>query len=522
MKYFKKSSWVGIVAVLALAANSFAAGGKTFTFRLAAEPLTLDWNRAHTPIETYLLMNLMEGLVTFDDQLKIENQLASTWTRSADGRTYTFKIRKGVKWSDGTPLKAQDFVYSWKRLITASTAASYAYLLFDVVNAEKYFKGQIKDFSQVGIKATDDLTFQVTLTKPVAHWIYIPTFWVTFPLRQDIVEKYGAAWEKPGRMVTVGAYTLEKYEIDSKIVLKANPNYYGTRGNVEEALGLIVKDDSTAMTLYESGKFDFVTDLSSLDLKRFAGKSELKAFPYLKTTYLGFSVNRTPVSNVKLRRAIGMAIDKSKAATLLYGGQIPATSFIPPLVASHSKKAGLPFDPARAKKELEGAGLDLSKPIQVELLITSRDKSMVMAQFIQGELKKNLGIEVTIQPFDNKTYRAQVALNRYPLFLLSWSADYPDPENFLSLFLSDSGNNRTAWKFPAYDKLVDEARTTLNAKKRDRLYTEAQKILVEDQVPILPLYYEPNMALVRPTISGLTLNPLNYLILKKIKVQETK
>ncbi|MBL7715088.1 MAG: peptide ABC transporter substrate-binding protein [Bdellovibrionales bacterium] len=514
---FKGACYFSALASLLLATSVSA---KTFTFRLASEPLTLDWNRAHTPVETYLLMNLMEGLVTFDDGLKIENQLASTYTRSPDGRVYTFKIRKGVKWSDGVALKAQDFVYSWKRLITASTAASYAYLLFDVVNAEKFFKGQIKDFSQVGIKAIDDLTFQVTLTKPVAHWIYIPTFWVTFPLRQDIVEKYGAAWEKPGRMVTVGAYSLEKYEIDSKIVLKANANYYGTRGNIDEAVGLLVKDDSTAMTLYESGKFDFVTDLSSLDLKRFAGKPELKAFPYLKTAYLGFSVNRPAVSNVKLRRAIGMAIDKSKVAGLLYGGQIPATSFVPPLMASHSKKSGLPYDPARAKKELESAGLDLSKPIQLELLIMSRDKSMVMAQFIQGELKKNLGLEVTIQPFDNKTYRAQVALNRYPLFLLSWSADYPDPENFLSLFMSDSGNNRTAWKNPSFDKLVEEARTTLDAKKRDKLYSDAQKILVEDQAPIIPLYYEPNTALVRSTVTGLTLNPLNYLILKKIKIKE--
>ncbi len=491
---------------------------KTFTFRLASEPMTLDWNRAHTPIETYLLMNLMEGLVTFDQNLVVQNQLASSWKRSKDGRVYTFKIRPDVKWSDGVPLKAQDFVFSWKRLLTPSTAASYAYLLFDVEGAEAFFKGGSKDFSTVGIKATDDLTLQVTLTKPVAHWISIPTFWVTFPLRQDIVEKYGAAWEKPGRMVTLGPFTLAEYAIDSKIVLKANPQYTGQRGNIDLAVGLIVKDDSTAMTLYETGKFDFVTDLSSLDLKRMAGKPDLKSFPYLKTAYLGFSVNRPNISNVKLRRAIGMAIDKTKFGAMLYGNQEAATSWVPPKVLAFSKKVGLPYDPVKAKQELESAGLDLSKGLQLELLTPSRDKNMVLAQYLQAELKKNLNIDLAIQSFDNKTFRAQIALNRYPLFLLSWSADYPDPDNFLSLFTSDSGNNRTAWKNAKFDEKVNAARYSLDPKTRERLYGETQKLMQEDQAAIVPLYYEPNMALVRPRVKGLELNPLNYLILRKINL----
>ena len=450
---------------------------KTFTLRIPGEPETLDWNRAHTMVETYILMNLMEGLVTFDKDLKVIPALAETWTKSQDGRTFTFRLRKGVKWSDGVPLKAADFVYSWKRLLSPVTAASYAYFLFDVEGAELYYKNKITDFSAVGIKALDDLTLQVKLARPVQHWMYIPTFWVTFPLRQDVVEAHGGSWDKPGRMVTLGPYTLAAHDIDSKIIMKANPLYYGTRGNVEQIEALIVKDDSTALSLYESGKFDFLTDISTLDLKRLEGRPDLKAFPYLKTGYIGFSVNKFPLTNVKVRRAIAMAIDKSKLPQILHGGQEPATSFVPPRMMGHSKQVGLPFDPAKAKAELRSAGLDLSKPLKVEILLPNWDKQLTIAQFVQSELKKNLGIVVQIEAFDHKTFRANLDLHAYSLFEASWSADFPDPDNFLSMYMSDSGNNRTTWKNSKFDERVLEARNITNPKARERAYLETQKML---------------------------------------------
>ncbi|MCM2323090.1 MAG: peptide ABC transporter substrate-binding protein, partial [Oligoflexia bacterium] len=276
----------------------------TFFLRLPADPETLDWNRAHTTIETYLLMNLMEGLVAFDSNLKVTPSLAESWTISEDQRTYTFKIRKGVKWSDGVPLRAQDFVYGWKRLLSPVTAAAYAYFLYDIEGAEWFNKGKLKDFEAVGIKALDEHTFQVRLARPVAHFLSIPTFWVTFPVRQDIVEKHGSSWATPGRMATVGPYTLSSRDLDSKIVLGVNPYYYGRRGNIERIVALIVRDDATALSLYDAGKLDFVPDIPTVDLKRLSGRPDLKAFPYLKTAYMGFVTNRYPVSNVKVRRAI--------------------------------------------------------------------------------------------------------------------------------------------------------------------------------------------------------------------------
>lgn len=467
-------------------------------------------------------MNLMEGLLTFDEDFKVAPALAQSWTRSPDGLTYTFKLRPDVKWSDGVALKAQDFVYSWKRLISPVTAASYAYLLFDIEGAEDFYKGKVKSFDSVGIKALDERTFQVKLIRPVAHWIYIPTFWVTFPLRQDVVEKHGESWAKPGRMVTLGPFTLAAHDIDSRIVLKSNHLYYdsaqGKRGNIDQLVGLIVKDDSTALTLYESGRFDLLTDIATLDLKRLGGHKDLKTFPYLKVGYLGFAINKYPVSNVKVRRAISMAIDKSKIGDVLHGGQKSAHSLVPPGVLGYSPEIGLPYNPTQAKAEWRMAGLDQKRKLVLELLCPNWDKQLTLAQFIQGELKKNLGIEVEIQSFDHKTFRAQMDLHAFPLFEAHWGADFPDPDNFLSIFLANSGNNRTNWKSKVYDDQVLQARGLRTDKDRLKVYLEAQKLLIEKDAIIIPLYYEPNMALVRSRVRGLQLNPLNYLYLKKVNV----
>jgi oligopeptide transport system substrate-binding protein len=507
-------------APVSAAPGGAATVGKTFTFRLPGEPETLDWNRAHTQMETTLLMNLMEGLVAFDQNLKVVPLLAKSWTRSDDGRTYTFRLRTDVKWSDGVPLKAKDFVFSWRRLLSPVTAASYAYLLFDIEGAEYFYQGKIKDFDDVGIKAPDDHTLVIKLARPVAHWLQIPTFWVTFPLRADVVEKHGEGWAKPGRMVTLGPFTLESYEMDAKVVLKANPTYAGTKGNVDQVVALIVKDDATALTLFESGKFDFLVDISTLDLPRFRGKPELVSYNYLKTGYLGFATNRYPVSNRNVRRAISMAIDKSKIGDVLQGGQKAAGTFVPPGIAAHQTKFGLPFDPEKARAELKLSGLtqDPTKKLKLELLCPNWDKVMTLAQFIQGELKKNLGIEVSLAPFDHKTFREQLDLKTYPLFTGTWAADFPDPDNFLSVFLSFSGNNRTSWKQEKFDDRVLEARNILEVKAREKAYLDTQKTLIEDEAVIVPLYYEPINALVRTKVKGLQVNPLNYLYLKHVRI----
>ncbi|HTL11999.1 MAG TPA: peptide ABC transporter substrate-binding protein [Bdellovibrionota bacterium] len=489
---------------------------RVLSVRLSGEPETLDWNRAHTSVDTYVVMNLMEGLLTFDENFRVAPSLAERMEVSPDGKTYTFFIRKGLKWSDGVALTAKDFEYSWKRLLTPATAAPYAYILYDVDGAEEFNKGIHNDFSLVGIKAVGDLVFQVRLKRPVAHWVYIPTFWVTFPLRQDIAEKNVDGWAKPGRMVTCGAFTLASHDIGSKIVLKANPYYYGKHGNVDEVDLQMILDDATALNLYDSGQLDVLTQISTLDMNRLAKNPELKRFPYLKTQYLSFTVNHYPVTSPHLRRAIAMAIDKSKIPSILFGGQVPATTFVPPQMMGYRAQFGLAFDPENARKEFKAAGWDPTRKLKLELLTHNSDKSTVLSQFIQGELKKTLGIETEIQAFDHATFRSQLDLKNYPLAMQTWGADYPDPDNFLSVYLSDSGNNRTVWKSPKFDQLVLGARTEKDQGKRTVAYLEAQKILIEDEAVIIPLFYDNNTALVKNRVRGLVLDPLNYMYLRGV------
>ena len=501
-----------------LAGLPASAVGNSFTFRLVAEPETLDWNRAYTTAETHILMNLMEGLVAFDTKLKVVPALAQSWQVSEDGRTYTFKIRPGIKWSDGVPLRAQDFVYSWKRLLSPFTAASYAYFLFDIEGAEFFNQGKIDDFNDVGVKAIDDLTLRVKLARPVAHWIQIPTFWVTFPLREDIVQKHGEGWARPGRMVTVGPYTLSSYEADSKIVLTKNKTYYGKTGNVDEITGLIIKDDSTAVSLFESGKLDLLTSLGAFDLKRFQGRPELRTFPYLKTVYLGFKLQKYPASIKGVRLAVARAIDRAQIPKLLGAGQKPGSSFVPPGLVGHAANMGLKFDPVQAKKDLADAGFGISRPLKLELLSGNFDKSLLVMQFVQDQLRKNLGAEVTLMPFDHKTFRQQLALSSYPVFEAMWAADYADPDNFLSIFLSRAGNNHPRYKNPAMDEKILEARNIMDGKARERAYLGVQKTLIEDEAVVVPLYHDANLVLIRSRAKGVDLNPLNYLFLKDVTV----
>lgn len=509
--------WLGIGEVVA-APGQITVPEKTVTFRIRDEPETLDWNRAHTVVEADILMNLMEGLVTFDSSMNVSYALASGCDVTDGGKVYTFHIKPGIQWSDDRPLKAQDFVYSWRRLLSPITAAPYAYLLFDVQGAEAFNKGTLTSFEQVGIKAIDDLTFQVTLIQPVAHWLYIPAFWATFPVRQDIVEAYGSGWEAPGRMVTVGPYTLLSHDLNSKIVLRANPKYYGAHGNVSLITALILKDDAAALAQYEEGKLDFLTDVATVDLKSFARRPDFKVFPQLKTGYLGFVTEKYPLSNVKFRRAIAMAIDKSKIGQVMGGNQQPATSFVPPPLMASGPRVGLPFDPVKARAELAASGLTISKTMTLNYLLPNWDKSVALGEWLKAELKRNLNIDVVLKSMDNKTYRAQLGMKNYPLFDYTWTADYPDSDNFLSVFLSDSGNSQTAWKNSKFDEAVRLARRTQNRAERESLYLATQKILLEEEAVLVPLYYEPSIALVRPRIRNVEIDPMGYLFLRKVSV----
>ncbi len=489
----------------------------TFKFRLLAEPVTLDWNLASTLIETPIVMNVMEGLTEIDEKLKPVPCLASKVEVSKDQKTYTFRLRPNIRWSDGAPLRAQDFVEGWKRLLTASTGAPYAYLLFDLVNAEEFHKGSLGDFSKVGVSAKDDATLVVTLKHPVAYFQYLTGFWPLFPIRKDVIDREGAQWAKPGKMVSLGPYLLDSYQMQTKIVLKANPKYWRSMGNVTEVVAMIIKDSSTALNVFRSGGIQMMQDLSPNDLKVARPMPQFKTFPYLKTHYLAFRTKGSIAENANLRLAIAHAINRKPIPSVLNGTQKVASTMIPPKVTGYDPKIGIQFDPAKAKEYLKKSGLD-PKTLKLEIVSRNSERPQIMTQYIQSELKKNLGLDLQIQAFDHKIFRSQLQTANFPLMLMVWAADYPDGDTFMGLFETGTGNNMTRYSNSKVDENIRKAREDWNTVKRDLLYKEAQNILQVRDAAVLPLFYEENEALVSSAVKGFSINPIGYFFLRNLKM----
>ena len=449
--------------------------------------------------------------------MKPQPELAEKLVVSKDQKTYTFTIRKNVKWSDGVPLKAQDFVESWKRLLTPATGAPYAYLLYDVVGAQDFNHHVTTDFSKVGVVAKDESTLVVTLNRPVAYFNFLAAFWPLFPIRKDLIDQYGAQWTRPGKMVTVGPFVLESYQLQNKIVLKANPHYWRARGNVTEVVAQIITDSATALNVFKAGGIQMMQDFSPDDLKMARPMPEFKTFPYLKTHYLAFRVKGSVMENVNLRLAIASAIDRKPIPSKLNGSQREASSFIPPKVVGYDSKLGVPYDVKRAKEYLAKSGFDVSKPIQI--VARNSEVPRIMTQYIQSELKKNLGLNVQIELYDHKVFRNLLTTQNTPMMLMVWAADYPDGDSFMGLFESNTGNNMTKFSNAKYDEDIQKARQDWNTLKRDKLYKEAQDIVQVKEAAVIPLFYEENEALVNRKVKGFSISPIGYFFLKDLKVE---
>jgi ABC-type oligopeptide transport system substrate-binding subunit len=317
-------------------------------------------------------------------------------------------------------------------------------------------------------------------------------------------------------MITLGAYQLTSYDQDSLIRLDRNPYYWRGLPPTETILARVVREDVTALRLYEAGKLDILTDLPVLEISRLKKNPEFKVFPYLKTVYLGFQQRKYPTQNVKVRQAIQASLDLRELPKILGGSQVQAGSFLPPEIGGEGKSVWLESRRERARALWKEAALDPLKETKLEILIPNFEKTTMVAQWIQAKLRESLQIEVDIQAFDHKTFRTQLAMGASPLFLLSWSADYPDPENFLSVFSSSSGNNRTGFKSEHYDQLLEAALRELKPERRKQMYRTLDRILTQEQVVIVPLYHEPNLALVKRNLKGVDFSPLNELSLRKV------
>jgi len=488
-----------------------------FRMNLTSEPPTLDWSLATDNVSIRVIDNLMEGLSAYDEALRPQPAIAARWEVSDNGRVYTFYLRDDVFWSDGKPVTAHDFEYAWKRLLNPQTASEYAYFLYDIQNAAEYNAGQIKDAERVGVQALDERTLRVDLKKQAVYFPSITTFTATFPQRQDLIERYGERWTEPEHLVTCGPFRLEEWRHEYRLKLVANEAYYGGRPDLDQVVFYVVSEETTALTLYETGDLDRV-NLPPIAIPQYRSHPDYVRAPFLRGYYYGFNLNKAPFDNVRVRQAFSMAINREEIPKILKGGEIPAASWIPKGMFAHNADIGLPFDPEQARRLLaevgykDGVGLP-----PITLAFNTDPTNRLIAEHIQSQWKKNLGVTVLLDNMEWKVYLQRLKEETPQIFRLGWGADYPDPDNFMNLFTSTSGNNYTRWGNSEYDRLISDAASEGDAAKRLVLYNAAQRILTETDAPIMPLFFAAQNLLISPSIEGLEVNAMDLLHLKKVR-----
>lgn len=499
-----------------------AVEGSTLRIAVTTEPPTLDWSLATDGVSFNVLTNIMEGLTQYNDRLEPIPAIARRWEFSENGRVITFYLRDDVKWTDGQPVTAQQFEYSWKRLLNPETAAQYAYFLFDVENAAEYNAGKIKDADQVGVKALSPTVLQVRLKRPVIYFPSLTTFMVTFPQRRDVIEKHGDQWTDPEHIVTNGPFTLDQWHHEYKLVLQSNPDYYDAQPALNRIIMYVVRNPTTELTLYETGELD-MAELPPVAIPHYKTHAEYQNLPLLRGYYYGFNVTKRPFNDARVRRALSHAIDRSQIPVILKGGQLPTASWIPKGMFGYNSKIGPAFDPDKARTLMAKAGYSGEKNFPPFSIAYNTDPThRLIAQFVQAQWKEHLGLKVDLEDQEWKVYLKKLDIDPPPVFRLGWGADFPDPDNFMNLFISTSGNNRLQWKNERYDRLIARGAAEQDPETRQALYNEAQTLLTETDSAIISLFVAAQNVLVKPYVQNLGLNAMEWLYLKRVRLAENK
>ena len=538
---FRKS--VVVLFVLSLAFGVFAAGcGKkepalsnqdkkepmVFRWASPAEPPSLDPALAQDQVSSIIMQNLFTGLVDLNDKGEVVTGMIEKMPDvSADGKVYTFKLRRGVLFTNGREVKAQDFVYSINRALDPALKSEVASLyLDDIVGAKDVLAGKAKTAS--GLVAKDEYTLEITIEIPRAYFLGKLAYYTSFPVPKEEVEKNGAKWTDT--LVGNGPFKLERWEHNSKLVLVANDKYFRGRPKLDRIEIPVVESEDTRLAMYENGEIDWVPVPPS-NYKRFKGdpslSKEMVEVPEASVFYLGLGQGSyEPFKNQKVRQAMNYAIDREKLNQVVWSGtKQPAYGILPPgMPGFNPNMEVLKYDPEKAKALLKEAGyVDPSK--MPELTIYSRAGSKTSKQnveFVQNQLTQNLGMRVKIVELEWGKLLELVNQKKAPMWFIGWIADYMDPQDFLTILLhSKSQDNRTLYNNSEVDRLLDEADISTDQAKRMKLYQQAEQIIVKD-APWVPLYYNKTSSAVKPYLKGLRFYPMGTMPFDSVTVERPK
>jgi oligopeptide transport system substrate-binding protein len=460
-------------------------------------------------------MAIFEGLTRYDPTNATPLPgLAERWEKSADGRVYTFRLRTNAMWSTGEAITAEDFVYSWRRVLDPLTACEYAAQLFYLKNGEAFNTGKITDPAGLGIQAIDPLTLRVELENPTPFFLDLCASPTLAAVPKRAIEKYGDRWLMARPLPVSGSYCLGEWRLNDKIRLVKNHRYWDAPNTRSETVDLLpCALPSTAMNLYETGAADVVWDKDLIpselmDIVR--NRPDFHMFDYLGAYFFRFNVTRKPFDDPRVRQALALAIDKQRLVKKITRGREKAAEhYVPFGVANYQSPPGLGHDPERARQLLAESGYPkgLGFPSFHYVYNSNGKNNEQIAVELQQMWKQELGIQTELRKLEWKVYlRAQFSLD-YDLCRSSWIGDYDDPTTFLDLFMSNNGNNRTGWKNPRYDTLMREASMEVDTQARERILQAAEAVLIKDELPIVPLYFYAGCNYFDPnTIDGIYLN----------------
>ncbi len=502
----------------------------SFIIDLYGEPATLDPNKVAWSDQITIVKQCFNGVLGFNSDLSLKPVTATEIPSienggiSSDGLTYTFKLRHDVTWSDGVKVMAKDYVYGIKRMLSPDLAAPLASFYLDIMGAKAYNSTIGKDDNtkkklndSVGITALDDYTIQIRLSNPRPAFLQVMALWPVYPVREDIINKYGNQWTEPGNYISNGPFILSEWVHGDHITLKANPNYWGaSKPRVGKIVFKMISDANAALAAYKNNEMHLVQVPGGTEKAVMADpvlSKEILRYPRLYTNGILFNVTKPPFDNVKVRQAFATAIDRVSFIDKVHAGVgKPAYSFLPPGMAGYDVNLGLEykFDPVKAKKLLAEAGYaDVNKLPPIKFTYNNSGSEPMDAQFIQGQIKANLGIEITLDPMESKAAADAFISRNYQVGLNGMFADYPDPDNWLPpMFKTGVSSNLTKYSNPQFDDLCENASKELNYTRRMELWAKAHEIIVRD-VPLAFIYNVENFWLLKPYVKGLTITGMD-------------
>lgn len=511
------------VAEPAKGATAKTAGARFLIFNNLKEPEYIDPTMISGVYERNVVDALFEGLLSYDPKdLHPLPGIALRWEVSADGQTYTFFLRHNAQWSDGKPITAHDFVYAWERVLHPKTASSYAFIMFYIKNAKAYNSGRLTDPTQLGFKALDNTTLQVTLENPTPFFPYLAAFHTYMPVPKWAVEQHGSNWTRPEHIVTSGAFVLKSWVPHKEIVVAKNPNYWDA-ANVQLAgiRFLPIEDHETALKLYESGELDINWEILPTRAAGLMDRPDFVQFTYLESNFYRINTTRPPLNDPRVRRALALAVDrKVLAERYLQKAAAPIGTITPPGLPGYASPEGIAFNPTEGKRLLAEAGFGTAKPFPtLTILFNTEARHRMVAEVIQQMWKEHLGITVELHNEEWKSYLKTMEQMNYDIARSGWVGDYLDPNTFLDLWTSTSTQNWTGWVNRQYDALIGAAETEANPQKRIEQLQKAEALLLAE-TPLLPLFTMTKQMLVRPYVKGFYPNVLDNHAFKWISIDE--